>query len=462
MTNKIALMTLMMVTVLSAPAMALELGSNTSTATTGQAVPPAGSLTVATPPRTAAATLNAYQPAAGGTPVATSAPVATTAGTVKVVEPAVIPATPAAAPAAMNAAVAPATADATVPMPAMPDAAAPVVETPAPVLSAAPSSMGVNTPAAAMQPANAVIGAGQTAAEMPSTDVATQPTPAITAPLPPFNGGAASSAAAASPLCAPVAATTAPGVNMPAQQPAVNPPRMIPLSVELADALGIKGFENIKADGPIGFITRDDSGRVMFEGKDLTSNVQTLCASGQPIPAPGMNGTQMASAAPSMAMAPDGSAYSGMPGQKGWRMQPIVDGPSYKYPPKKKRAAPKKEEVKEETLAPVETDKVKVESEGAAAPATAEPAPAAATPEASSDVDSLKSMMRESAKKESESAAMPATTAPAGSSVMTTGAADDATPPAETGVIPAPTTDTSGEGAVGEILDPTTTPAGTK
>lgn len=460
MTNKIAFTTLMVLTVLAvAPAMALELGSATKTATAGQAVPPAGQLPqpvfgAAPASNASASALNAIQPAAGE---------AMTAGTVKVVEP-VAAAAVTTTSAAMNGTVQAAT-EATVPMPAMPDNNAPVVQAPTPVLSGTPSAMSAATPVApAAQATNAVIGATQTAADAPlptGGDMARQPTPAIVAPLPPFNGGASGTMNASSPLCAPVAATTASDVTMPAQQPVVSPPSMIPLSVELADALGIKGFENIKADGPIGFITRDASGRVMFEGKDLTGNVQTLCASGQPIPAPGMPG------AATSAMAPDGSAYSAMPGQKGFRMQPIVDGPNYKYPPKRKKAAaPKSVEVKEETLAPVETDKVKVESESGAAPAPAAPAaPETATPAASSsDVDSLKSMMREPNKGEAPAAPAAAPVAePAPTSVMTAPVdAGAATPPAETGVIPAPTTDTSGEGAVGEILDNSTATSGTR
>lgn len=171
--------------------------------------------------------------------------------------------------------------------------------------------------------------------------------------------------------------------------PAVNPPRTIPLSVEMASALNIKGFEHIKSEGPIGFITVDQGGRVWFEGKELTQNAQNLCASGN-VPAPGS-----ASAA---ARAPDGSAYSAMPGQAGLqtassagvqtygtgtsRMQPIVDGPSYKTPPKRKKAAPKKVEddtVTEETMPEDGTTSALPDS---TTPATGD--------------DDLKSMMRKS------------------------------------------------------------------
>ncbi len=124
-------------------------------------------------------------------------------------------------------------------------------------------------------------------------------------------------------------------------------PKMIPLTVELANQLSIRGFENIQADGPIGFLTVNDQGNVFFEGQDLSGNVGRLCTSGEMI-AP-VNASAMK---PVMdERAPDGSKYNAMPGQGGFKMQPIVDGPSYKTPPKRKKTVAKKVETKVEAKA---------------------------------------------------------------------------------------------------------------
>lgn len=202
-------------------------------------------------------------------------------------------------------------------------------------------------------------------AQQPAPTMATQTMPVTQAPV--DNSG--------NPLCATV---HTPAANVTAGQPvAVSTPKMIPLSVNLAKALGIQGFENIVSEGPIGFVTVNDQGKVFFEGQDLSTNVANMCASGN-VPAVG---TASASAAPVIGSAPDGAAYAaGLPGQSGYRMQPIVDGPSYKTPPKRKKAAPKKAEVKKEELAPVASE------------------PKAATPSTTSGSapadDNLGSMMR--------------------------------------------------------------------
>ncbi len=138
----------------------------------------------------------------------------------------------------------------------------------------------------------------------------------------------------------------------------VKAPKMIPLSVELADQLSIRGFENIKADGPIGYLTVNDQGQVFFEGQDLSNNVSNLCNSGATIAPVNPNAMK-----PVMdEKAPDGAAYQDIPGQSsGFKMQPIVDGPSYKTPPKPKKPAPKKVEATVETKVEEKTD-VEVES----------------------------------------------------------------------------------------------------
>lgn len=236
-------------------------------------------------------------------------------------------------------------------------------------------------------PVTPILGAGATGVAdnaAPAAAVAPAPTMSMQAMPVTTTSGAENSN---NPLCG-IAHTPSADVTAQPAQPVVQTPKMIPLSVDLAGALGIKGFENIVSEGPIGFVTINDQGKVFFEGKDLSTNVANMCASGNIPPVPTDIKEPMTAE-----KAPDGSSYSsGLPGQTGFRMQPIIDGPSYKYPPKKKKAAPKKEAVTKEEIpeikaesdpAPVETPSATTDDLGSmmrTAPATTETVPLAPKP----------------------------------------------------------------------------------
>lgn len=280
-----------------------------------------------------------------------------------------------------------ATTSATAPMAPSADMGMPVPATaPAPVLGAAPAPT-----AADLLNAN---GATPPPPVAPAAMNAQPPVPPV-APVMPTQTMPVTQAAAdtsGNPLCAAVHTPSADVAAAPAPVK-VGTPKMIPLSVDLAGALGIQGFQNIVSEGPIGFITVNDQGRVFFEGQDLSTNVANMCASGN-IPA-----VPAAIKQPMMGnVAPDGSQYAAagaLPGQTGFRMQPIVDGPSYKTPPKRKKAAPKKAEVKKEELTEQPKADVTTETEASTsttsdenlgsmlrtAPATTETVPMAPKPE---------------------------------------------------------------------------------
>lgn len=421
--NKQILTLSLLATVMAAPAFAANDTYNATLQTGAKSQPfPAASMTATAPVSApgAASGLPASEVAADTPPAAAVA--AQTA-------------TPATAP---EAAIIGAGQTEVVPMPAM--AADGTMVAPAPILGGNPAVTATTAVATTQQPM-----------PMPAMQAATNVTTQDAMPAP--MGGAA----AGNPLCAAVmAAPHVPAADVAAAgaAPAVNPPRTIPLSVDLAGALGIQGFQNIVSEGPIGFITVDQGGRVWFEGRELTQNAQNLCASGN-VPAAGVA---------SPARAPDGSTYSSMPGQGGMRasnasgvatagtgfsrMQPIVDGPKYKTPPKKKavkKAAPKPkaaedDKVTEETVAPEAAPTSAESATTSVMPASeAEGMPEAAP---ANDEANLKSMMRKPAATETAPGADPVPMAP-----KTTPGAE----PAATAE-PAPTEPQTGA-AVQEVLD---------
>ena len=57
-----------------------------------------------------------------------------------------------------------------------------------------------------------------------------------------------------------------------------NEPVIVPLNIELANRLGVA--EEIELDAPMGVVSIYKNGRILYDGRDITSRIERTCTNG--------------------------------------------------------------------------------------------------------------------------------------------------------------------------------------